>query len=88
MYKEIGKEKTSKTEKEILNYWESIDILNLTIENRKDNEDFVFYDGPAYANGYPGLHHMMAKFLKDSNEKQDQLKKKDPKGGFSSKNRR
>jgi len=41
-------------------------ILDKCIENRKNNENFVFYDGPATANGMPGLHHMLAKFLKDS----------------------
>ena len=42
------------------------DILKKCIDNRKDCENFVFYDGPATANGMPGLHHMMAKFLKDT----------------------
>ena len=42
------------------------DILNRCIENRKDAPYWVFYDGPATANGMPGLHHMVAKFLKDS----------------------
>ena len=41
-------------------------ILDKCIENRKNNENYVFYDGPATANGMPGLHHMLAKFLKDS----------------------
>ena len=46
--------------------WKEMDILNKTIENRKDCENFVFYDGPAYANGFPGVHHMLAKILKDA----------------------
>ncbi|MBE6156512.1 MAG: isoleucine--tRNA ligase [Firmicutes bacterium] len=41
-------------------------ILDRCIENRKDAPYWVFYDGPATANGMPGLHHMLAKFLKDS----------------------
>ena len=41
-------------------------ILDKCIDNRLNNENFVFYDGPATANGMPGLHHMLAKFLKDS----------------------
>ncbi|MEG0826433.1 MAG: isoleucine--tRNA ligase [Bacilli bacterium] len=53
-------------ESSILNKWKEIDILNKTIENRNNSENFVFYDGPATANGFPGLHHMVAKFLKDS----------------------
>lgn len=57
----------SKTEQKIRESWGGVyTILNKTIENRKEQEKFVFYDGPATANGFPGLHHMMAKFLKDS----------------------
>ena len=57
----------SSVEKEISENWGGVyTILNKTIDNRKDSEKFVFYDGPATANGHPGLHHMMAKFLKDS----------------------
>ena len=52
-------------EKQILK-WKEMDILNKTIQNRKDCENFVFYDGPAYANGFPGVHHMLAKILKDA----------------------
>ena len=42
------------------------DILSKTIENRSNSKNYVFYDGPAYANGFPGVHHMLAKILKDS----------------------
>ena len=65
-FKELEKEKIDVTEGRILEKWKEIDILNKTIENRKNCENFVFYDGPATANGHPGLHHMIAKFLKDS----------------------
>ena len=41
-------------------------IYDETLEAHKDDKKFVFFDGPATANGYPGLHHMLAKFLKDS----------------------
>ena len=41
-----------------------MNILDKCIEGR--TKDFVFYDGPATANGMPGLHHMVAKFLKDA----------------------
>ena len=46
--------------------WDEMDILERTIENRKGHDDFVFYDGPATANGMPGIHHMLAKLLKDT----------------------
>ncbi len=65
-FKELNKGKINDCEKEISKYWEEIDILNKTIENRNGEEKFVFYDGPATANGMPGVHHMLAKFLKDT----------------------
>ena len=66
-FKELDKRNSSEVEKDILNSWGSInEIMNEQNENRKDNENFVFYDGPATANGFPGIHHMLAKFLKDS----------------------
>lgn len=65
-FKELSKEKVSTVERSILEDWKKKDILNLTIENRKAEKPFVFYDGPATANGMPGLHHMVGKFLKDT----------------------
>ena len=66
MFKELDKRPTHEVEADILKTWKSQDILNKTIENRKDKDNWVFYDGPATANGMPGLHHMVSKFLKDS----------------------
>lgn len=66
IFEEFKKDKASVNEERILKHWEEIDILNKTIENRPIENNYVFYDGPAYANGYPGLHHMLAKFLKDT----------------------
>ncbi len=45
-------------------FWKKEDILQQSIDSR--DKYFVFYDGPATANGFPGLHHMVAKFIKDS----------------------
>ena len=64
MFKELRKEEVEKNEEYFANYWKEHDILNKSIQNRSDY--WVFYDGPATANGFPGLHHMVAKFLKDS----------------------
>ena len=64
MFKELEKVKTSEVEKSISEKWEKMDILDKCI--KKNDKYFVFYDGPATANGFPGLHHMVAKFLKDS----------------------
>ena len=65
-FKELDKRAVNVVEKSILDEWKKQDILNRTIENRANGNDWVFYDGPATANGMPGLHHMVAKFLKDS----------------------
>ena len=53
-------------ENKYVEYWDEIDILKRSIETRDEKNKFVFYDGPATANGHPGLHHMLAKFLKDT----------------------
>ena len=65
-FKELSKKKVSLVEKDILEKFKKEDILNKTIENRDGCENFVFYDGPATANGMPGVHHMLAKLLKDT----------------------
>ena len=66
-FEKLSEGKVSVVEKQISKKWGGVyDILNETIEHRKESPKFVFYDGPATANGFPGLHHMMAKFLKDS----------------------
>ncbi len=66
IFESLKKEDNVQLEERILSRWKDIDILNKTIENRKNSEDFVFYDGPATANGQPGIHHMVAKELKDT----------------------
>ncbi len=65
-FKELRKGSVHEVENEILKEWQEKDILNATIQHREGNEKFVFYDGPATANGMPGVHHMLAKFLKDT----------------------
>ena len=64
MFKELKKGTYEEVEQQYIDYWKENDILQKSID--KSNNYFVFYDGPATANGHPGLHHMVAKFLKDS----------------------
>ena len=64
MFKELKKGKPEEIESFYSKFWEENNILQKSIDNR--DKYFVFYDGPATANGFPGLHHMVAKFLKDS----------------------
>ncbi len=65
-FKELDKRSVHEVESSILAEWKKQDILNKTIENRKNNEDWVFYDGPIYANAKPGIHHVLAKAIKDT----------------------
>ena len=65
-FESLNKGNPFEVEKKISDFWEEVDILNKSIELRDKKENFVFYDGPAYANGFPGVHHMLAKILKDA----------------------
>ena len=66
MFKKLNTKEISKCEEEVTKYWNKIDILDKSIKSRSDDNKWVFYDGPATANGNPGIHHMLAKYLKDS----------------------
>lgn len=63
-FKELDKRNVHEVEESILNEWKKQDILNKCIDSRKEN--WVFYDGPIYANAKPGIHHVLAKAIKDS----------------------
>ena len=66
-FEELDKRLASEVEADTLVRWGGVKkIYDETLEAHKNDEKFVFFDGPATANGYPGLHHMLAKFLKDS----------------------
>lgn len=62
-FKELSKDSFIENEKKYIDFWNKIDVLNKSID--KGDKYWVFYDGPAFANGFPGLHHMVAKNLKD-----------------------
>ena len=47
-------------EKEILKFWESNDTFKKSLDQRKDGEEFVFYDGPPFATGLPHYGHLLA----------------------------
>lgn len=74
-FKKLDKRNVHEVETDILNQWKKQDILQKTIDHRKNEKNWVFYDGPATANGMPGLHHMVSKFLKDSFCKYHTMKK-------------
>ena len=50
---------------EILNYWQENNIFEKSVTTREGNKPFVFYEGPPSANGLPGVHHVLARAIKD-----------------------
>ena len=54
-----------KVAKEILSYWKENDIFEKSVSTREGKEAFVFFEGPPSANGLPGIHHVMARAIKD-----------------------
>ena len=55
----------SETNKEILKIWDAHNLFEASMREREDGPSFVFYEGPPSANGKPGIHHMMARTIKD-----------------------
>ena len=50
---------------EILNYWQENNIFEKSVTTREGNTPFVFFEGPPSANGLPGVHHVLARAIKD-----------------------
>ncbi len=65
-FKKLEQGKINEVESKYSEYWEKNKVFEKSVNQRKDSENYVFYDGPATANGMPGIHHMMAKLLKDT----------------------
>ena len=61
-YKELNLIEISK---ELKNYWEENNCFEQSINSRDENNPYVFYEGPPSANGKPGIHHVMARTIKD-----------------------
>jgi len=54
-----------KVAEEILNYWQENDIFEKSVTSREGAKPFVFFEGPPSANGLPGVHHVLARAIKD-----------------------
>lgn len=54
-----------KIEEEILKFWQENKIFEKSVSTRDESKSFTFYEGPPTANGKPGIHHVMARTLKD-----------------------
>ena len=64
-YPEFKKVSYSEIAKGILKFWEKEKIFDKSVSTRKGNDTFTFYEGPPSANGTPGIHHVMARTVKD-----------------------
>lgn len=65
-FKTLIEGKIGDREDAISQQWEAMNLLQQTIDNRAGQENFVFYEGPPTANGRPGIHHVLARTLKDT----------------------
>ena len=65
MYNTTDKLNLPEVDKQILAFWAEHDVFARSIEERDVNNSFVFYEGPPSANGMPGIHHVMARTIKD-----------------------
>jgi len=54
-----------KVSEEILDFWKDKQIFEKSVSTREGKESYVFYEGPPSANGMPGIHHVMARTIKD-----------------------
>jgi isoleucyl-tRNA synthetase len=64
-YKESKEINYAAIASEVLQFWKQHDIFEKSVSNREGKEAFTFYEGPPSANGTPGIHHVMARTVKD-----------------------
>ena len=64
-FAEYSKLDLSNVNKEVLKKWKDGDIFHKSLEIREGHPSFVFYEGPPSANGMPGIHHVIARSIKD-----------------------
>ena len=64
-YNEYKKLDLAALSKEVLKEWKAKNTFEKSVANREGKENFVFYEGPPSANGLPGIHHVMARSIKD-----------------------
>lgn len=62
---QLAKADFVKIEKDLLSFWEQNKTFEKSVSNRSQSEEFVFYDGPPFANGTPHYGHIMVSYVKD-----------------------
>ena len=65
-FTERNKLNLSDVNKEVLQQWDDEDVFHLSVSEREGCPSFVFYEGPPSANGHPGIHHVLARSIKDT----------------------
>lgn len=65
MYRTLKHVNWPEIEQEVLSFWKEDNTFKKSIENRPTDKPFIFYEGPPSANGMPGIHHVMARAIKD-----------------------
>ena len=65
MKKVESNKKFPEMEKEVLKFWGDNKIFKKSLENRKNDKEYTFYDGPPFATGTPHYGHIVASILKD-----------------------
>ena len=65
MYPTLEKLNWPEIEREILSFWKENEIFQKSVEQNSKDQSFTFFEGPPSANGMPGIHHVMARAMKD-----------------------
>ncbi|MBO7137123.1 MAG: isoleucine--tRNA ligase [Bacteroidaceae bacterium] len=65
-FTERNKLNLSDVNKEVLQQWDEEDVFHLSMSEREGCPSFIFYEGPPSANGHPGIHHVLARSIKDT----------------------
>ena len=64
-FAEYAKFDLSQVNKEVLKVWDDADIFHKSIAQHEGDPSYVFFEGPPSANGKPGIHHVLARTIKD-----------------------
>ena len=83
-YKQFKGLNLPEIDQEILKFWEENQVFQKSVDEKDEENSFVFYEGPPSANGKPGIHHVMARTVKDLFCRYQTMKGKrvDRKGGW------
>ncbi len=65
-FAERTRQDLSEVDKEVLNMWDNADIFHKSMAEREGCPSFIFFEGPPSANGHPGIHHVLARSIKDT----------------------